>query len=69
MYNRMQSHLRTTCNQFVFKPKHGTEMCVFVLKKLLLYYVKHGSCTYVAYLHASKAFDRVNHTKLFLKVT
>ena len=31
-YSRMQNWLLTTPNQFGFKPKHGTEMCVFVLR-------------------------------------
>ena len=68
LYSRMQNWLLTTPNQFGFKPKHGTEMCVFVLKELIRYYVDHGSCMYVAFLDASKAFDRVNHVKLFNKL-
>ena len=51
---RMQGWLLTTSNQFGFKPKHGTDMCVFTLKELIRYYIKHGSCVYVAYLDASK---------------
>ena len=27
---RILPYLETKCNQFGFKPKHGTEMCVFV---------------------------------------
>ena len=42
----MKSHLQTTCNQ-LGKPKHGTEICLILLKELLRYYVKHGSCMYV----------------------
>ena len=38
-------------------------MCVFVR-----YYVKDESCMYAAYLHASKVFDRMNHTKLLSKL-
>ena len=68
LYSRMEGYLQSTSNQFGFKRKHGTEMCVFVLKELIRYYVKHGSCMYVAFLDASKAFDRVNHTKLFSKL-
>ena len=64
----MEDYLQSTNNQFGFKQKHGTEMCVFVLKELIRYYIKHGSCMYVAFLDASKAFDRVNHTKLFSKL-
>ena len=40
-------------------------MCVFVLQELIRYYIKHGSCMYLACLDPYKAFDRVNHTKLF----
>ena len=68
LYSRMEGYLQSTSNQFGFKRKHGTEMCVFVLKVLIRYYIKHGSCMYVAFLDASKAFDRVNHTKLFSKL-
>ena len=65
---RMLGWLLTTSNQFGFKRKHGTDMCVFTLKELIRYYIKHGSCMYVAYLDASKAFDRVNQNKLFKKL-
>ena len=36
--------------------------------RLVRYYIKHGSCMYMAYLDASKAFDRVNQNKLFKKL-
>ena len=68
LYSRMDGYLQSTFNQFGFKRKHGTEMCVFVLKELIRYYINHGSCMYVAFLDASKVFDRVNHTKLFAKL-
>ena len=70
LYIRMDGYLQSTFNQFGFKRKHGTEMCVFVLKVLLIYYIKHRCCMYmyVAFLDASKAFDRVNDTKLFSKL-
>ena len=68
LYSRMDGYLQSTFNQSGFKRKHGREMCVFVLKERIRYYIKHGSCRYVAFLDASKAFDSVNHTKLFSKV-
>ena len=68
LLSRLQNWLSTTCSQFGFKAKHGTEMCVFILKELIRYYIEHGSCMYVTYLDASKAFDRVNHQKLFAKL-
>jgi len=36
-----------------------------VLKETLSYYVKNGSSAYCCFLDASKAFDRVNYSKLF----
>ena len=45
----------------------GTRTFV-LLKELVRYYIEHGSCMYVTYLDASKAFDRVNHQKLFSKL-
>ena len=68
LYSRMDGYLQPTLNHFGFKRKQGTEMCVFVLKELIRYYIKHGSCMYVAFLDVSKAFDRVNHTTLFSKL-
>ena len=43
-------------------------MRVFVLKVLTRYLIKHGPYLYVAFMDASKVFDRVNHTKLFSKL-
>ena len=67
----MDGYLQSTFNQFGFKRKHGTEMCVFVLRELKIYYIKHGSCMSVAFLDASKAFDRVphkvNHTQSYFR--
>ena len=68
LLSRLQNWLSTTCSQFGFKDKHGTEMCFFMMKELVRYYIEHGSCMYVTYLDASKAFDRVNHQKLFSKL-
>ena len=32
MFNRISDNLVTNPNQFGFKPKHNTEMCIFALK-------------------------------------
>ncbi len=68
LFNRMKMYLETTPNQFGFKPKHGTELCVFAFKELLRFYTEHGSAIHVAFLDASKAFDRVNRYKLLKKL-
>ena len=61
-------NLHTTDNQFGFKPKLGTEMCVFAFKQVIDYYKSNSSPVYICYLDASKAFDRVNHWTLLSKL-
>ena len=69
IYNRISSLLFTLDNQFGFKKNLGTEMCVFVLKQ----YLKdnnnnnnnNNTNIFVAFLDASKVFDKLNHNILF----
>ena len=68
LLNRMDVYLQTTPHQFGFKSKHGTELFVFAFKELLRFYTKHGLAVHVAFLDASKAFDRVNRQKLITKL-
>jgi len=60
--------LATTDNQFGFKPKRGTDMCIFLLKQTESYYVSKHTPVFSAFLDASKAFDRTNHNLLFAKL-
>ena len=43
MLERIQEFLVTECNQFGFKAKHGTDMCIFTLKEIMDYYKLKGS--------------------------
>ena len=65
---RIQKFITATDNQFGFKANHGTDMCIFSLKELLSTYRKKNSTVFMCFLDASKAFDRVNHRKLFKKL-
>ena len=51
--------------QFGFKPKRSTDMCTMILKKSVSYYVNNNTSVYCTFLDASKAFDRVEYSKLF----
>ena len=68
LLERYSALLSTTDNQFGFKPKHSTEMCTFVLKQVIEYYISLSSPVFICYLDASKAFDKVNHWHLFSKL-
>ena len=54
--------------QFGFKSKHSTDMCIFTVKSLIKYYTEQNTAVYTCFLDASKAFDRVNHWTLFYKL-
>ena len=66
--SKITSYLVTVDNQFGFKERHSTDMCVFMLKQLVSHYTQHGSSIFAILLDASKAFDKVNHSLLFEKM-
>ena len=51
-------------NQFAFKSKHSTEMCVYILKQIVFDYTKYNTPVYAYFIDIRKAFDRVNNDKL-----
>ena len=66
--HKIEIKLYTTSNQFAYKSNHSTDMCIFTLKQIIEYYTSRSTPVYVCYLDASKAFDSVNHWKLFKKL-
>jgi len=66
--DRYEMLLKSTDNQFGFKAKHSTDLCIFTLKQVIDYYKSMNSAVYLCFLDASKAFDKVNHWKLFEKL-
>ena len=66
--SRCENLLHTTDNQFGFKKKHGTDLCIYLLKDVINYYNVKGSPVYCCFLDLRKAFDRVNFKKLFQKL-
>ena len=57
--------LKSSDLQFGFKSESSTTACTFVLDEVVNYYNRNGSDVHVVLLDASKAFDRVDHIKLF----
>ena len=65
LLEKYEDELRTSGLQFAYKHGHSTTMCTSVLKEVIMHYNSNGSNVYACLLDASKAFDRVNHGKLF----
>ena len=64
----MDAHLVTSDNQFGFKRKHSTDLCIYTVKSIIQYYNYYNSPVYTCFLDASEAFDRVNHWTMFKKL-
>ena len=62
MLNRFESLLWSDQLQFGFKKKSSCSRAIFVLTQVIDYF-KCKSNVFVASFDATKAFDRVNHTK------
>ena len=65
---RRSSFLITSSNQFGFKSKLGTDMCIYVLKEIVDNYKCLNGSMFMGFLDASKAFDRIRHSTLFKKL-
>ena len=61
-------HLSTSCYQYGFKKQSSTTHALYSLRTTINYYIDHGSRVYSSFLDASKAFDRLVHSGLFLKL-
>ena len=60
--------LSTSEYQFGFKRNSSTSHALHCLKQTVNFYVNHGSRVYCTFLDASKAFDRLVHSGLFIKL-
>ncbi len=57
--------LNTSDNQFGFKKKHGTDMCIYAFLQTIEYYRQNSRASFICYMDATKAIDRVNQLLLF----
>ena len=61
----MYIYLYSSSNQFGYKKKSGTELCLYSFKQIVEFYNNANSNVYCCFLDASRAYDRVSHKKLF----
>ena len=65
--NQFSDFLTSSSYQYGFKRNKSTSHALFSLKETINYYIDHGSRVYTSFLDASKAFDRLVHSGLFIK--
>ena len=66
--SQFSEFLQTSTLQFGFKKKSSTVHAIYCLKQTVSYYINNKSSVYCSFLDASKAFDRLVHSGLFLKM-
>ena len=66
--SKLLPFLKMDVRQFGFKKKSSTIHAIYCLKETVNHYIDNGSRVYCAFLDASKAFDRLVHSGLFLKL-
>ena len=64
----IDDYVSTHDNQFGFKKRHSTDMCIYALKCTIEYYRCHNSSVYSCYLDSSKAYDKVNHSEIIQQI-
>ena len=65
---KIEPFLHTDWLQFGFKKRTSTSHALFTLKKTVDYFTNRKSDVFVAFLDCSKAFDRISHYGLFIKL-
>ena len=57
--------MATSDYQFGYKENFSTSLCSFLVTETIQYYRSQGSNVYMVLLDCTKAFDKIQHTKLF----
>ena len=57
--------MTTSAYQFGYKGSFSTSLCSFLVSETIQYYRSKGSNVYMTLLDCTKAFDKIQHTKLF----
>ena len=68
LINLIGEKMTTSDYQFAYKAGLSTSLCSFLVAETISYYRSKGSNVYMLSLDATKAFDRVQYSKLFKKL-
>jgi len=66
--SRYSKFLGTNSNQFGFKKGSGCDHAIYSVRKVVEHFVAGGSTVNVCLLDLSKAFDKMDHSALYLKL-
>ena len=68
LLDRIKSVIALNDSQFGYREGTSTLMAVALFKETISKYISEGSTVYTSFLDLSKAFERVNHRKLLVKL-
>jgi len=68
IFKKYSKFFNSSQNQFGFKKGSSCSYAIYSVRKVVDYYVNGGSTVNVCLLDLSKAFDKMNHSALFIKL-
>ena len=68
VHERIKEYLKTTDNQFGFKQRHSTDLCIYTMKEIIYYYKGLNTPVHLCFVDIKSAFDRVSYWKLLTKL-
>ena len=68
LLTKTETYVLTTDNQFGFKIKHRTDLCIYSIKEIVFRYTSLNSSVFLCFIDLSKELERINHEQLFLKL-
>ena len=68
LYARMSENLNCVDNQFGYREKSATDMCIITLKECINLYNCQNTPVFMCFIDVRSAFDRVSYWKLFTKL-
>ena len=65
---KYESYFKSSDNQFGFKKSMGCRNAIYTVRNIVSDYVNKGNTVNVCAIDLSKAFDKVNHNALYIKM-